>query len=67
MPIFVSDNVDGLDRCRVGLGFKFKQFEKVITTASLWNTPFFENSVGSDCVIYLHVDTIISIELFVVT
>ena len=38
-----------------------------MTTALLWNTPFFENSVGSDWVICLHVDTKISIEMFVFT
>ena len=40
--------------------------EKAITTPLLWNTPFFENSVGSDWAICLHVDTKISIEVFVV-
>ena len=52
---------------RIGLRFEFKQFEKVIITALQWNTQFFENSVGSDWVICLHVDTKISIEVFVVT
>ena len=49
------------------MGFTFKTFEQVIITALLWNTPIFENSVGSDLAICLHVDIKISFEMFVVT
>ena len=51
----------------IGLRFEFDYSEKVITTPLLWNTMFFENSMGSDWVICLHVDTKMSIEMFVDT
>ena len=50
-----------------GLGFEFDHFEKIITTNLLWNTPFFENSICSDWVSFLHVDTKMNTEMFVVT
>ena len=41
---------------------QFNYFEKVVTKHSLWNTPFFENSIFSDWVSCLHVDTKIGTE-----
>ena len=52
---------------REGLGSEFDHFEKIITTHLLWNTPFFENSICSDWVSCLHVDTKMDIEMFIAT